>query len=343
MAQRILIFIYELLLLLIAISSEAAWINMLMLQLTLVPMFVELILSAGSSTRFTRVLPIILSNVLLASGFWFGLPSNDLFTHQAGIVLMCVGVGGLTGWFPVFGKQNTQKRLSRSLIPICLAAIFFYRTVQTFIWSEQDLALLAVISLFSLAICGIRLMGPLLMEQRIHFSILTILSNANIATILIGWEKLFPARTWIGTSNIPSGKFLLIAILVTESFAAILMILSHQRFIKEENGNLNETDFVIKMNSSPWLGKIFLAGNLSMAGFPMFPGSIWRFALLAALILPHEKSNVTQLAEPHRAFIFLAIVFMLATILVTLGQVRMLQRYIERNVHDREFATVSNA
>lgn len=338
MLLHISIFLFQVALLAAAIFLPQSWVCWTVLQLSLLPLFVLNTIDSEEGSTFCWNLPLFLSSLLLGIGYWFGLPATDAFTHQAGIAFVCVGVGGMTGWFPVSTISHFRKRndrlaylLSLGLLPICMAALFFRRTVAEFFRDEQDLALLAVISLFSLAVCGLRLLGPLQIDQRIRYSIFTILGNASIATVLYGWERLHPDNLWHQTSNIPDATALFAAVLLVESAGVLLMTVSAQKVVRNFERDVDELDFVERIVASRWLGKLFLAGNLTVAGFPAMPGSLWRFALIAALVLPHHRSNVTGLAEPHTAFITLAIVYLLTTIIVMLGQCRMVKLYLEQS------------
>lgn len=333
-----------------AVLLQSAWVSWLALQLSVMPVLLYRSAEQGLKSSVRSAMPMVLSSLLLAAGFWIGISASDQFTHQVGIVLLCVGVGGLTGWFPVIAKTEFQVNkaplsnfVSHSLIPVCLGALFFFRCVHAFEWNEEDLALLAVVSLFSLAVCGIRLMGSLSIQQRMQLSILTILCNANIATILSGWEKLFSERTWEATSNIPSGAVLFVAVLITESTAVVLMLFCLRGVPKPNSSELTEAELVQELNAHRWLRKLFLIGNLSLAGFPLLPGALWRFALLMALTLPHQRSNVTQLAEPHLPFIYLAIGYMLVTILSSVGQVRLLQLLMVNQTFNKETQNIEAA
>ena len=61
--------------------------------------------------------------------------------------------------------------------------------------------------------------------------------------------------------------------------------------------------------------------RLSLAGLPPFPGAWWRFGMFMALALPHERSVLTNLIEPHHGFVLFGGVYLLLSIFNTIAQV----------------------
>lgn len=272
----------------------------------------------------------IFGSLLLGIGFWYFLPTAEPLLHRAGVVLLIVGIGGMLGWLPIpQGDSPTRspdellQQFSTCLIPVCLAAVLVNHSIRELQWSERELAILAVISLLSLATCGLRLLGPLTIEQRCRITQLTILGNANIASVLMGWELLHPGRDWSHSTNLPTGLQLFYCLLLLESLAVLLLNVGLSRILPNSESPLPEASLVA-------LGKLkflnllsILCGALSLAGLPPFPGSWWRFGLLSALILPQQTSIVTQVSEPHDGFIMLTIAYAGVSLLIALGQARL--------------------
>ncbi|QDT33065.1 hypothetical protein [Thalassoglobus polymorphus] len=320
----------------VAVFSNATlgWVSLqLIFLLTVFKKEMRSIESHNGSSHVNWVVP----SILLGSGFWIGLSSEDAFLHQVGVIGCLTGIGGMLGWFPVprattlFSNEDSIASLvTGTLLPVLCAAIFLFRCVEDGGWSERDLAILGVVSLFSLAISGLRLMGPLSPQQRCRLSILTILSQANIVSVLLGWQKIFPERNGSASSNIISSENLFLTILIVETSAVLLLIWSCRSDSNDQTQGFRSTLFrklrpVLPNGSLP-----AIAGVLTLSGFPLFPGSWWRFKLLTALILPYEQSMITQLSEPHLGFVALALGYAACSLIVAIGQLRILPTLLER-------------
>ncbi|WP_417847208.1 hypothetical protein [Thalassoglobus sp.] len=273
----------------------------------------------------------IVPSILLGTGFWIGLYSKDDFIHQVGVICCLTGIGGMLGWFPVpratplFTSDNSIASLvTETLLPVLCAAIFLFRCVENGGWSERDLAILSVVSLFSLAISGLRLMGTLSPQQRCRLSSLTILSQANIVTVLFGWQRIFPDRNGSASSNIISAEYLFLTILIVETSAVLLLVWGCKDAPDDQAKGFTSILYRKFRAVIPNGSLAAMTGVLVLSGFPLFPGSWWRFKLLTALILPYEQSMITQLSEPHLGFVALALGYAACSLIVAIGQLRIL-------------------
>ncbi len=326
------LFVISLILLIIAASGPVPWLAWGALQLAVLGQFVLDRDRTSLKKSLRRGTPQLVASILLAVGFWVGLESADRWIHQIGVILTIVGVGGLLGWFPLpqgRGRNVVNERLSdqlvTTLIPVAIVALLLYRCVQQGNWSEAELAMLAVVSLFTLALCGVRLMGELTVERRCRLSMLTILSNANLASVLSGWELLHPDRAWLATSNLPSGQELFCSILVVETLAALVILMSFCTLFRDTESSHPESSLSGIFRRNSIIGGSLLFGVFTLAGLPPLAGAWWRFAFLSSMLLPQERSVVTTLPEPHPGFITLGITYAAITLIVALVHLRLIR------------------
>ena len=317
-------------LLMIAATGPAPWFGWGALQLVVLGQIVLDRDRTSLKNSFRRSGPQLLASTLLGIGFWVGLSSSDRTIHEVGVILTIVGVGGLIGWFPLplgrsrnVVRERISDQVATTLIPVVIAALLLFRCVQQGGWSEAELATLAVVSLFTLALCGVRLHGELSIERRCRLATLTILSNAGIAIVLSGWELLHPDRNWAGTSNLPTGAELFVSILVVESLAALVMLVSFQAVFQNNDVPHLESSLTGIFHRSPVLTTSILFGVFTLAGLPPLAGAWWRFALLSSLLMPQERSVVTGLSEPHHGFVALAVAYAGIVLIVAVGQMRL--------------------
>lgn len=318
-----IVFLIRVILILVALFSREPWVNWLVLQIAVLPEFVLGIRRHSLMMAIRQDLLLLTGSVLYTGGFWMFLNSPDTQLQQTGVLLILTGIGGMLGWFPLpyiqprseahHGTQGITTVLTLigdTLLPVIIAALFLFRVNQRNPWSESELALLAVISIYSLTLTAIRLSSTFDTSKRCQLAILMVLSKANIATVLTGWERIHPDLDWELTSNLPSGQFLFLTILVIDSLGIIVLVCGlHFR------GRLGDAAAIL--------------GTLSLAGVPPFPGAWWQFALFSVLLLPHQRSVVTQLLEPHDGMIALAVGFAAASLLTLLGHLSLAQILME--------------
>ncbi len=301
-----------------------AWISLQLIVFTNMPATMK---NRGRSRHLLWAFP----SILLGIGFWLGLQSENALMHEIGVVCCLTGIGGMLGWFPVPSctlpiqaeKESSSLKIE-FLLSVLFAANLLFRCVQSGEWNEREIAVLAVISLLSLVMCGFRLMGTITIPQRCQLSILTILSHANIATVLLGWQKLHLDRNWSASSNILTAENLFLSILFIESFA-VLLLLWGGSMIKVGKGKEIEAPLPRTFqNQIPTGSLAAILGVLILSGFPFFPGAWWRFKLTAALLLPHEQSLITKLSEPHHGFVSLALGYGFCSLIVAIGHLKVL-------------------
>lgn len=314
----------------IAATGSAPWLAWGALQLIVLGQFVLDRDRTSLKNSLRRGIPQLVASALLGVGFWVGLQSADRFIHEIGVILTIVGVGGLLGWFPLpqgrsrnIVRERLSDQLVTSLIPVVIAALLLYRSVQQGNWSEAELAILTVVSLFTLALCGVRFIGELTVERRCRLSVLTILSNANLASVLSGWELLHPDRNWSATSNLPTGQELFISILVVESLATCVMLAGFRALLLDDELSHSEASLAGVFQRSPLIGGSIFIGVFTLAGLPPLAGAWWRFAFLSSMLLPQERSVVTTLTEPHPGFVALGIAYAAITLIVAIGHLRL--------------------
>lgn len=318
-----MVFVIRVILILIALYSREPWVNWLALQIAVLPEFVQGIRRHSLLIAIRQNLLLLSGSILYTAGFWMFLNSPDVQQHQLGVLLILTGIGGMLGWFPLpyihprseahrssEGITTELTLIGNSLLPVIISALFLFRAIQRNPWSESELALLAVISIYSFSLSAIRLSATFSSTERCQLVTLMLLSKANIATVLAGWERIHPDLDWALTSNLPSGQVLFFAILVIDALGLISLV-----FGLHFKGRLANSAAIL--------------GMLSLGGVPPFPGAWWLFALFSVLLLPHQRSVVTHLLEPHDGTIALAVGYAAASLLAMLGHLGLAQTLLE--------------
>lgn len=318
MAFSPLFAVLQVMLVLVASMVNQHWLGWLAFQLSIGLIEIRRHRLSPPASMVEIIAPFT-GSLLLAVGYWGLWPLENSFLHQTGLAMMLVGIGASLRWFPIPETAPYSRHFSArgeliwdSLCPVLLAALFLNRSVQTVSWSEAELGLLAVVSLFSFGLSGLRLTGQLSPQQRLRLLILNILSQANIATVLMGWEILHTDWNWSESSNLPTGLTLFMVILIVESLASVLVDFTDS----------SRTD--VDLNAKPhwFLTGMNVIGNWNLAGIPPTPGGIWRVTMWSVLLLPQATSNVTHLPEPHPGFVSLSICFITCSSLVMAGHLR---------------------
>ena len=267
--------------------------------------------------------PQLLGIVLVTTGTVVCFNSTANVVHGIGVVSTIVGLGGTLNWFPFpLVKSIEQSPLgfvNHKLLPVLAGAVFLLRMSHFAHWNEQELAFLAVASLFSLGIIALRLHSGLPSEKLPTHRTLAIVSHANLTTVLTRWTALHPQADWSASSNLPTGLQLFVAILVVESLAVIVLT-----FQKSKQSFAQQLAF------------------LSLAGIPPFPGAWWRFALLTSLVLPHHRSSLTGLTEPHHGFLALGVVYLAILAALGTGQLESIRRQCDVDDHPPAKTSVLN-
>lgn len=240
------------------------------------------------------------------------------------------------------------------LTSVLLGATLLQSLIHHTLWSERELAIVAVVSLCILILTAIRLRDVDSALEQLHLATCLLYGNAGIASVLAGWEKLHPDRLWSITSNLPSGDWLFAAILVTEASALFAWYILLPRVNVNDIGSapgqepsrpspewrtsgpisttsnqaepvatetpsaskhsMWQEDKSAEAKDTPvaadllWRSLEWIARG-SLAGLPPLPGLWWRMLLLAALLLPQERSVITSLTEPHAGFVALSLTY----------------------------------
>ncbi|WP_437229638.1 hypothetical protein SH661x_001547 [Planctomicrobium sp. SH661] len=307
------------------------------LQFSVLPlMFYHREKSAVWKVVLTRHATLLLGSLLFGAGYLL-VSSFDPAAPPAtiGMVLLLSGLGGMLGWFPfpraasgssiddspgaVFGKRS---------LPLLTAAVLLYRLIERQPLAMSQSTLLALAALFSLVLCGARLLQEERLSRRLVLTSISTFGFLLIAIFLQNWEYAYPDRDWELRSNLPGGRALFLSIMACET-AGLLAAACGFRLMNAEQ---TQGDFAQTLGGAagrrPLAGAASMGGLMSLAGLPPFPGFWWRFGLMAALLLPHRQSNVTKVVEADPAFSLLAVLVVVAIAINTLGHLRLLQQML---------------
>ncbi|WP_437202183.1 hypothetical protein [Planctomicrobium sp. SH664] len=304
------------------------------LQLTLLPLLLHPARGSFISQQGWHRDPYVVGSGLLALGMLLlCLARVNIVTSTLSMVLILSGMGGLLGWFPfprilLQGEQTSSvDAFALRTLPLMTGGVLLLRLATLPTVSAEQLGLIALVSLFSAVASAARLLWEDRLSSRIVLTSTCLLSSLAWAGCLCGWETLHPARAW-PQSNLPHAQTLFLAILNCE-VAALLVLVSCSRVLtaRGHEGDYAQT-LEGALSAAPVAAVSLLCGVISLAGLPPLPGFWWRSGLIAALLLPHNQSNVTGLIEPNDSFAFLAFAFVLLWILSCLGQLRLLQQVL---------------
>ncbi|MEW4487074.1 hypothetical protein AB1L42_03285 [Thalassoglobus sp. JC818] len=264
--------------------------------------------------------------IIVLSGLWGGYLLGELSSYEpirkTSVLLIVVGLFASLEWMSIKRDAASNEDssianlLSRTILPVLAASVFLFRFSLLSQWTTSEASLLAAISICCLGLWGLRLQSQIDSTSRGRILTNVIFGQANLATVLSVWSARNPRLSWEESSNLTSPDSLFCLILVIESLAAFVYVWS-----SFDRSHCEEDE-----NERPSQSKIWeMAATLSLCGVPPLPGAWWRLMLFNALLLPHQRSVLTHLTEPHRGFIALAIVTLLVNLLLATGGIRQAQ------------------
>lgn len=307
------------------------------LQFSILPLlFYGRTSNAGRTDLVARHPTLMLGSSLFSVGFL--LMSVFNVTSPAatiGLVLLLCGIGGILGWFPfprvagdVLEDEFVGAVFGKRFLPLLTAAVFMFRMVERQPLQAAQANLLILAAFFSLFLCGVRLLSEDRLMRRLLLGSLSTLSFLLIAVCLQNWEFAHPDRDWQLTSNFPTGRMLFISILMSETSGLLALTCGFRLFQPAEQGLHFSQTLAGSARCRPWAAATSLAGLLTLAGAPPFPGFWWRFGLVGALLLPHRQSNVTQLTEADHMFALLALLVVGLLAVNSIGHLRLMQQML---------------
>lgn len=271
----------------------------------------------GAQTGWRRQFRALVAMAMAIIGYLLTRISAQLSLHLVGVSFLLVGLGGMLSGFPLpltrlcSNPSSGRQNFVSLVVPTLLAAILLFRCVTIDGWSERELALLAVVSLYSLVLCGVRSYGAA-QVTRVSMAVHAILGHAGIVCVLAGWETQFPDRAWNATSNFLPSAMVFWWLLAIETLACWIWWRCDLSVREPENSTLRGLPSR-SAHVAGWLALLNVAGMLPL------PGGVWRFHLVASLLLPQAQSVVTNLREPHPGFITLALGYACALLTLAIG------------------------
>ena len=296
--------------------------------------------SDGDRPLIERLRPAMASSILMTTGFgllFFAarlFPSVEQSGHTIGVTLIVCGLGGLLNWFPYpltklrDDAEPATRVLSDALLPSLCGLVFLFRFVTEHALAERELAVLAVLGLDLLGVAAVRLTTETDLARRARLCVAISAGFLLLATCLAGWEAAHPHLSWVATSNLPSPLEIWTTILLSDVTALVLLLFGFRLLTGHERRPQVTDNVAGSIGVMPGAALLTIWATASLAGIPPFPGFWGRFQLLAVLLLPHRRSSLTGVTEPHRAFVVLAVCAAVGLVLIGFGQLKFLQRIV---------------
>ena len=314
--------------LLVLAAGDHPWLWWLAVSLTMVSKlaFAE----GGNRSQWSPLYWV--SSLLWTVGFlvWAIPLGFEVATHFAA-VLVLAGLGGQLGWFPFprvqqFDGKGNSEIAGETLLPCLTAGVVLRQLLLSHPLDESALMTLATMTMFALGAASLRMLREEHLSRRLALVSLTTLSVLCLAALLAGWEAGSPRADWAVTSNLLTGEELFLSILLCET-AAWLLVAGGTAWLSSGTDGVDfEETLAGAAVRRPIASLPLMAGTLSLAGVPPFPGFFWRCGLLASLVLPYRVSQWTSLTEPHRGFWVVAVAAAVCFVLIALAHLKLFAR-----------------
>jgi len=252
-----------------------------------------------------------------------------------GMVFLIVGLGGMLKWFPFPRVQSSPVDsdpiatvIGHRFLPMLTAATLCWRLAERQPFSEQQMFLLIVAGMFSLAMISVRQRYEESFSRQFSLTACSLMSLLLFPLFLQNWEWKHPGQTGTPISGLPTGESLFLAILLCEGTAILLWFAGQRQLLGTgpESDVLESLSGVVRRR--PVSSLPFFVALCSLSAMPPWPGFWWRLGLLAACLLPHRQSDLTHVNERDISTVFLAALLLILLILNSLGHLRLFQRVL---------------